>query len=441
MPGEVDGPFPGRLRRTLRYTLYGVVAVGVPGGGRRPLLPTGTTGPCIMGLIRAAPDSFWEGSGHKQARDAAATARAMVDAGAEVLGIRVASPRPGAPGLPLAVEIGRLLAILTAVRDAVRCPISVDTSRSEVAIAALEAGADAVNDASGLTDNRLADVIAHAQASLILRAEERLDATAPVAQALIAAWEALVARALAAGIPTDRLVVDPGFGFGKTPEQNIALVAALPCLRQRLGLPICIEPSRTGIIARVRGPRRRAERHTGSAALVALCAAYGADMICVHDVAEMAEAAAVAASVGPPCGSVATGISAYGPEAGQGTICVRGIRVEACHGVLAAEHSRPQPFLVDLDLHWDLSVASHSDCLGATLDYAAAAAVVEAVLRGPRRNLLERLAGDIADRLLATFLTLRSGVVIVHKPEAPLGIPFDDVSVRLPFGRVGGRRR
>lgn len=398
--------------------------------GRRTLVPSGKGTPGILGVINATPDSFWEGSRYPDPAGAAAAARAMVRAGASALDLGAVSSYPRAAPVPPEVERERLLPVLAAVRAAVDCPVCVDTTRSEIAAAALEVGADAINDVSGLEEPELAATVARAGATLIGVLPSRLGRPPEVSVALGVAGELLAARAGAAGLPRARLVLDPGFGFGKTVAQNLELVAALPALRERWGLPVCVGPSRKGTISRLLGGRPPEERLGGTAALVALCAAYGADLIRVHDVADMAEVAAVAAAVGRPR---PTSILAT-----PGSIRLQGIRVEACHGVLAEEHTRPQPFLVDLDLELDLSVAARSDELAATVDYARAAAAVVAVLEGPHRDLIESLAGEIARRVLQAHPTVRGGVVEVHKPQAPVGVALADVSVRLPFARAGG---
>lgn len=125
-----------------------------------------------------------------------------------------------------------------------------------------------------------------------------------------------------------------------------------------------------------------------------------------------------------------------------GHVVVRGVRVQGRHGVLAEEHTRLQPFLIDLDLQVDLRAAAAGDRLQDTVDYAEAARLSAEVVLGPHRDLIEALAGEIAARLLAAFPQVRGGVVVVHKPDAPIGWPVVDVSVRLPFRRprAGGGR-
>jgi dihydropteroate synthase len=380
--------------------------------------------PALMGVLNATPDSFWAGSRYPDPDAAAAAARQMVAAGADLIDVGAVSSRPGAPDVSEAEELRRLLPVLRAVRAAVGCPISVDTARSGVAEAALRAGANVINDVSGLADPRLAEVAARAGAVLVLCASGPLDPRADPVPAVADALRALRQAALAAGVRPEHVILDPGFGFGKTPAQNLRLISALPALRRRVGAPVCIGPSRKGTIASVLGDRPPEARGPGTAALVALCAAYGADVVRVHDVAEMADVARVAAAVGLP---------RSGAE-GVGLVCIRGIRIEARHGVLPEEQRRAQPFVVDLEMAVPLARAARSDDLADTVDYAAVAEVAAAVLSGPPRRLLERLAAEIAEQVLQRFPAVLGGTVTVHKPAAPLGLPFGDVFVRIPFG-------
>ncbi len=129
--------------------------------------------------------------------------------------------------------------------------------------------------------------------------------------------------------------------------------------------------------------------------------------------------------------------AAPAPRSGWGCIAIRGLRLRGCHGVLPEEAVHPQPFVIDVDLFLDLGMAALTDDLGCTVDYARVARLAAAVVSGPRRRLIESLAAAVADEILAAFPLVRAGAVTVHKPEAPLGIPCGDVSVRLPFAREG----
>lgn len=377
-----------------------------------------------MGIINATPDSFWAGSRHSDADDAARTAALLVAAGADMLDVGAASSRPGAPHVSEQEELRRLLPVLGAVRRAVQVPVSVDTGRATVARAALAEGADFINDVTALSDPDMAEVLVAAGCPVVLVATGPLPAPASGLEAVGSQLEALLAHARACGIQRRLVLLDPGFGFGKSATQNLEIIAGLPALRRRLALPICIGPSRKATVSKVLGGRPPEARGPGTAALVALAAAYGADVLRVHDVAEMADVVAMAAAVGAPK-----------EEPPLGQILVHGIRVEARHGVLAEEHVRTQPFAVDLELLVDVHPAGADDDLGLTVDYAAAAAEAAAVLHGPHRQLIERLAMEIGGRLLARFPLLRAGWVTVHKPQAPVGLPLQDVAVRVPFRR------
>jgi len=391
------------------------------------LLPAGR--PAVMGVLNATPDSFWPESRHLQAPAAAEAAARMEAAGADLLDLGAVSSRPGAAAVPEDEELARLLPVLCAVRAAVRCPLSVDTTRAGVARRALRAGATVVNDVSGRADPALAAAAGEAGAWLILVARQAVpDGHDPVA-AVAAELAALRARAAGGGAASERIILDPGFGFGKTPAQNLALLAGLPRLRAELGAPLCVGVSRKSTISAVLGGRPVGGRLWGTAGLVALAAAYGAGLLRVHDVAEMADVARIAAAVGPPR-----------PRApGPGRICLRGLRLLGCHGVLPEERVHPQPFLVDLELELDLGPAGRTDALADTANYAEVAALAAAVIAGPHRDLIERLAAEIAQRLETRFPALLGGTVTVHKPEAPVGLPVADVAVT--WALRGGRAR
>ena len=396
--------------------------------GRRTaatLLPPGR--PTIMGVINATPDSFWSGSRYPDPEQAARAAVGLVAAGADVLDIGAVSSRPGASPVDEGEELARLLPVLVAVRQAVRVPLSVDTGRAAVARAALAEGADWINDVTGLSDPRMADVLAAQRCPVVLADTHALPGSASGLDAVGSALEALLERAIARGIHRASIVLDPGFGFGKSVSQNLELVAGLPQLRRRLAVPLCVGPSRKGTVSTVLGGRPTDERLPGTAALVALCAAYGADVIRVHDVPEMADVAAVAAAVGPPL-----------EPRELGRVVVRGLRIEGRHGVLPDEYERSQPFVVDLELEMDLRRAGTDDRLESTVNYAEAAAEAAEVLRGPHRQLIERLAEEIVARILARFPLVQAGRVTVHKPQAPVGLPVEDVAVCVPFRRVSG---
>ncbi len=385
------------------------------------IVPGGRT--LVMGVINATPDSFWSGSRFPGPEAAAAAARAFVADGADLLDIGGQSTHPRAAPISAADELARVMPALRAVRAAVDCPVSIDTFSAEVADAAVAAGADLVNDVSGLTaDPAMAATLARLRVPAILMDRARIPREADAPPAVAANLRAILRYAQAAGIGPERVILDPGFGFGKTSRQNLTLIRDLPVLAA-LGRPLCYAVSRKGTIGLVLGDLPPEERLEGSLALAVLCAAAGVAIVRAHDVRATVRALRmVAATLGPR------------PSAGRDEIRIEGIAVEAVHGVLPEERRRPQPFRVDVTLRRDLAAAGRSDDLAQTVNYAEVAAIAAAVLSGPPRNLIESLAEEIADRVMATF-PVDAAEVRVHKPQAPVGVPFDDVSVTVRRGR------
>ncbi len=261
----------------------------------------------LMGVLNVTSDSF---SGDGLADDVDAAVRQaceFVAQGADLLDIGGESTRPGAPPVPVAVEIARVVPVIRAVRAAVTQPISIDTRHAETAAAALAAGADLVNDVTGLTgDPQMAAVVAGHQVPVVLQhiqGTPQTMQTAPhyedVTEDVIAGLRRCLELARAAGIPHERCIVDPGLGFGKRLEHNLRLVRRLGELRA-LGCPILIGPSRKSFIGQVLDAPVD-QRLAGTAAVVALGIAAGADLVRVHDVAFMAEVARMCDAVVRPC--------------------------------------------------------------------------------------------------------------------------------------------
>jgi len=268
---------------------------------------TGTWGerPWIMGIVNVTPDSF---SGDGIGGDPAALrelARRHIAAGAAILDVGGESTRPGAVPVGLAEELARVLPVIAALAGG-DTPISVDTSRAAVAEAALRAGARIVNDVSALADRDLARVAAAHRAWLVvthngwtLRDEGSDDIARRVGDAL----ERLTAEAIAAGLPAERVIVDPGLGFGKRPEENLELLRRLPELRARFPRqPLLVGPSRKRFIGQVLG-LDVGDRLEGTLACVALAVAAGADIVRVHDVLPAVRVARMARAIAGPTAS------------------------------------------------------------------------------------------------------------------------------------------
>ena len=255
----------------------------------------------VMGIINATPDSF-SGDGVVDPAAAARRAMAMVEAGADLIDVGAESTRPDFPPVDADEEWRRLEPVLGAVRRALSAggrgtPVTVDTTKAAVAERALAAGADALNDVRGLLgDPAMADVLARAGVPAIVMHNQRGRAFGgDVIADVRAGLEASIAAAVVAGVRREALILDPGFGFGWGPVQSLELLRRLGELRD-LGRPLLIGTSRKSAIGYVidRPPQQRL---WGTAATVALAIQQGVDIVRVHDVEEMAQAARVADAV------------------------------------------------------------------------------------------------------------------------------------------------
>src|SRR3989441_6714992 len=254
----------------------------------------------IMGVLNVTPDSFSDGGRYLGVEAAVARAEEIEAEGADLLDLGGESSRPGSQPVPLDVELARVLPVLAALAGRIRIPISVDTTKAEVARRALEAGAAIINDVSALrNDPDMADVVAKAQAGLILMHMQGTPATMQHHPAYTAVVEEVcdflrsrVEAAVAAGIEGERIAVDPGFGFGKTSDHNLALLGSLPALRV-LERPIVIGPSRKSFVGSILG-RPVEEREWGTAAAVAVGVFQGAHVVRAHSVAQMRDVTRVA---------------------------------------------------------------------------------------------------------------------------------------------------
>jgi dihydropteroate synthase len=275
-------------------------AVPLPHGRRLDLGPR----TLVMGIINVTPDSFADGGVRFDPAAALRDAARMLDAGADILDIGGESTRPGAPPVDAAEEWRRIAPVVAGVRALSAVPISVDTYKAEVAERALGLGADIVNDISALTyDAALADVVRRMGAAVILM-HNRGRSADMYAQARYADVVTEVAAELAArdqaarhaGIPADRIILDPGLGFAKHAEHSLAVLAGLPDLAA-LGRPLVSGPSRKSFLTAGLGPLPPAERLWGTAAAVTASVLLGAHVVRVHDVAEMVQVARVADAI------------------------------------------------------------------------------------------------------------------------------------------------
>lgn len=290
---------------------FDTVAVHTRGGGVRPI-PAGDvpaevlenltrprapvagmdmTGPRIMGILNVTPDSFSDG-GQFDAPDLALThALAMQQEGAEIIDVGGESTRPGAAEVQIAEEIARTAPVIAAIRAQSDVPISIDTRKSEVGLAAVEAGATLINDVAAFTfDPKLAAVAAEARIPVcVMHAKgspETMQNDPTYDDVLLDIYDFLSARvaaAVAAGIARDQIIVDPGIGFGKTLEHNLTLLRGI-ALFHALGCPVLLGASRKRFIGTIGGGKDASDRVSGSVAVALFAARQGVQILRVHDI-------------------------------------------------------------------------------------------------------------------------------------------------------------
>ena len=267
----------------------------------------------IMGVLNVTPDSFSDGGKFFAPDHALKRALAVQQSGADILDIGAESTRPGSAAISAAEELRRLLPVLQALRGKMKIPISVDTRKAGVAEIAIGAGAEIINDVSGLNhDPRIAEIAALRRVPLILmhmRGEPRTMQKPPFARNVMKdvtqGLQASIKKARKAGVANSQIIIDPGIGFGKSFQQNYELLQRLPELG-KLGYPLLVGTSRKGFLGRTLALAKRGgatrktksvppeERIWATAATVTASILGGAHIVRVHDVAEMAQVASVA---------------------------------------------------------------------------------------------------------------------------------------------------
>jgi dihydropteroate synthase len=252
-----------------------------------------------MGILNVTPDSFSDGGRWMDPATAASQAERLVAEGADVIDLGAESTRPGSEPVGAGEELARLVPAIREVRRRLPgIPISADTRKREVAAAAVAAGADILNDVQGAAEPdarwpSLAPVAAELGCPWILMHNRARPHGTDLWGEVLAEVGAAVARATAAGVPRRQLWLDPGFGFGKTPAENLELVGRLERLTA-LGLPVLMGTSRKSTLGKVLGEPDPARRLPGDAACAAWGISRGAAMIRVHDVAGLAPVARMA---------------------------------------------------------------------------------------------------------------------------------------------------
>lgn len=256
-----------------------------------------------MGILNITPDSFSDG-GHAASEGVILSrAEQMVEEGADLLDIGAESTRPGARAVGADEELARLLPSLRLIRSRLNLPLSIDTRKADVARVALDEGADIINDVSALTDPAMGEVVSAAGAGLVLMHMQGTPETmqvnptySDVVKEVADYLEGAAAIAQAAGVTPDRIVIDPGIGFGKGFEHNLSLMGGLAAFRAS-GFPILLGVSRKGFLGTLTGGRPPLERTTATAAACIMGYLNGARIFRVHDVREVRDALSVAEAI------------------------------------------------------------------------------------------------------------------------------------------------
>lgn len=262
------------------------------------------SGTYIMGVVNVTPDSFYDGGKFFELNKAAKRALDMERAGADIIDVGGESMRPGASDVGAKEEMRRVIPVIRAISKKIKAIISIDTRKAEVADAALEAGARIVNDVSALKfDPEMADVAARHRAFVILMHMKGTPkdmqigpAYADVVKDIIKSLKESIALAKKSGIKNNRIIIDPGIGFGKTLEHNLEILRRLKEFK-KLGYPVCIGTSRKSFIGKILGAEDPEDRLTGSLATAAMAAANGADIIRTHDASLTRQVVKVVSSI------------------------------------------------------------------------------------------------------------------------------------------------
>ncbi|MBE0425147.1 MAG: dihydropteroate synthase [Nitrospirae bacterium] len=261
----------------------------------------------VMGILNVTPDSFADGGLYFDKSSAIERAYQLVEDGADIIDIGGESTRPGSESVSIEEELNRTIPVIVSLAKKINVPISIDTYKSEVAKTALDAGASMVNDVSGLRfDPLMASIVSRYEVPVVImhiKGKPKDMQQNPVYEALIPEildyLRSCIKSAMESGIPEDKIIIDPGIGFGKTFEHNLEIINNLREFTS-LGKPLLIGPSRKAFIGKILGDVPAGERLEGTAAAVAISVMNGANIVRVHDVREMVKVVKVADAIKNP---------------------------------------------------------------------------------------------------------------------------------------------
>ena len=258
----------------------------------------------LMGILNVTPDSFSDGGQFNNRQSAIAQAKYMIDHGADIIDIGGQSTRPGAEQISFAEEFNRVIPIIKAIRQQFTIPISIDTTRAKIAENAIAAGADIINDISGGTfDEEMLTVAGRLDVPIILmhmRGNPQIMQQMTDYQDLVTDITEFLRlqlkNAIACGVDSSKIIIDPGIGFAKTPKQNIELLRRLSEFKA-LKMPILVGTSRKSFIGKILNQKEPQKRVLGTAATCCSAIMSGADILRIHDVAEIYDVSRVADAI------------------------------------------------------------------------------------------------------------------------------------------------
>ena len=416
-----------------------------------------TAAPIVMGVLNVTPDSFSDGGQFLAADAAIARGLELARHGADVVDIGGESTRPGAVAVAPAEELERVRPVVAAL-SAAGVAVSVDTLHASTARAAVDAGARYINDVSGgLFDADMLSVAAEASRHRAVRfiighwrgipdPEHLRSGYADVVRDVYEALAERARAAVAAGVDPAHIMLDPGLGFDKTAEQGWQLLARLGELRA-LGFPVLVGASRKRMLgetieslaAHVPGTGSTHPRDLATAVVTALAAQAGVWGVRVHDVVGSRQALAVHAAWqtglgadGVPAALAPSLAASPAPDRAlqNDRITLTGLEVFAHHGVFDFEREQGQRFVIDAEVAVDLAPAAAGDALERTVHYGELAEAIAAAVASDPVDLIETVAERVAAVALG-FSSVRSARITVHKPDAPITVPFADVSVTV----------
>lgn len=413
----------------------------------------------LMGILNVTPDSFSDGGKSFSFDQARKHVEELIASGADIIDIGGESSRPGSQPVNVSEEIARIVPVIEAIsRDYPDMPISVDTWKHEVAEAALSAGASIINDIYGLhADDKLASVISRHDAAVILMHNAVMYRNNhPSSQIFMSAWrmqakqaekyqkldlmpavikqlQDSVNLALAAGISRDQIVLDPGIGFGLEANESWELIRNVSKLKV-MGLPILIAHSRKRFIGNMLDlPPDETDQAT--AIVTAASIAGAADIVRVHDIRSSRQAAIIAdklwrenKSTGE-IGLANLALASDGTHTTRDRIMMRGMTFHGYTGCLPEEKRLGQRFVIDVTMELMNNQASYSDRLEDSVSYADVFELIRGIMSDRHFNLIEKLAGYIADAIIQSYPLISAVEVCVSKPQAPIDGAFDTMQV------------